>query len=47
MSKKAVLLGALAAIGGFLAFRKVQSDRAEQDLWTEATDPVQPKSDLR
>jgi hypothetical protein len=47
VSKKAVFLGVLAALGGFLAFRKVQAGRAEQDLWTEATDPVQPKSDLR
>jgi len=47
VSKKAVLLGVLAALGGFLAFRKIQAGRAEQDLWTEATDSVQPKSDLR
>jgi hypothetical protein len=47
VSKKAVLFGVLAAIAGFLAFRRIQAGRAEQDLWTEATDPVQPKSDLR
>jgi hypothetical protein len=47
VSKKAVLLGVLAALGGFLAFRKIQAGRVEQDLWTEATDSVQPKSDLR
>ena len=34
--KKLVVL-ALAGAAGFLAWRKVQSDQAEQDLWTEAT----------
>ncbi|WP_217651724.1 DLW-39 family protein [Mangrovactinospora gilvigrisea] len=37
---KKLLLVALAAIGGFLVYRQIQADRAEQDLWTEATDPV-------
>lgn len=46
MSKKLLLL-ALAVIGGLFAYRQVQSDRAEQDLWTEATDPVKPTTDLR
>lgn len=46
MSKKALFLGALAIVGGFLAFRKMQADRAEQDLWTEATDPVPSTPDL-
>lgn len=37
---KKLLLIALVAIGGFLVYRQVQADRAEQDLWTEATDSV-------
>jgi hypothetical protein len=38
--KKSLLLVILAAIAGFFVYRKVQADRAEQDLWTEATDPI-------
>ncbi len=34
--KKLIVLFALA-IGAFAIWRKVQSDRAELDLWTEAT----------
>ena len=34
--KKLVVL-ALIALGGLLVWRKVQADRAELDLWTEAT----------
>lgn len=34
--KKLVIL-AVVALGGFLVWRKVQADRAELDLWTEAT----------
>ncbi|CAM5384882.1 hypothetical protein SCALM49S_02531 [Streptomyces californicus] len=26
--------------GGLLVYRQIQADRAEQDLWTEATDSV-------
>ncbi|NGN63911.1 hypothetical protein G5C51_08335 [Streptomyces sp. A7024] len=37
---KKLLLIALAAVGGLLVYRQVQADRAEQDLWTEATDSV-------
>ncbi|MCD0482217.1 MULTISPECIES: DLW-39 family protein [Streptomycetaceae] len=37
---KKLLLIALAAVGGYFVYRQVQADRAEQDLWTEATDPV-------
>lgn len=37
---KKFLLVALAAIGGLLVYRQIQADRAEQDLWTEATDSV-------
>ncbi len=31
---------ALLAVAGAAVFRKVQSDRAEQALWAEVTDPV-------
>ena len=34
--KKLILL-ALIALGALAVWRKVQSDRAELDLWTEAT----------
>jgi hypothetical protein len=36
--KKLLVLAAAAA--GLAAWRKVQADRAEQDLWAEATDRV-------
>jgi hypothetical protein len=41
--KKLVVL-VLAGAAGFLAWRKVQGDQAEQDLWTEAT---RESADLR
>lgn len=34
---KKLLILVLVAIGGLLIWRKVQADRAELDLWTEAT----------
>lgn len=34
---KKLLVLALVALGGLLIWRKVQADRAELDLWTEAT----------
>jgi hypothetical protein len=37
---KKLLLIALAALGGLFVYRQIQADRAEQDLWTEATDSV-------
>ncbi|MGP3967837.1 DLW-39 family protein [Streptomyces sp. 6N223] len=37
---KKLLLLALAVIGGLLVYRQIQADKAEQDLWTEATDSV-------
>ena len=41
MAKK--LLGmALAAAAGGALLAKVRSTQAEQDLWSEATDPVEP-----
>jgi hypothetical protein len=37
---KKILLIALAAVAGLFVYRQIQADRAEQDLWTEATDTV-------
>ncbi|HEY3954605.1 MAG TPA: DLW-39 family protein [Streptosporangiaceae bacterium] len=34
---KKLLLVALIGVGAFALWRKVQGDRAELDLWTEAT----------
>jgi uncharacterized membrane protein YfcA len=34
---KKILVLVLLALGAFAVWRKVQSDRAELDLWTEAT----------
>jgi hypothetical protein len=41
--KKLVVL-AVAAAAGFLVWKKFQDDKAEQDLWTEATNEF---ADLR
>ena len=32
-----ILLATLLGLGAFAVWRKVQADRAELDLWTEAT----------
>jgi hypothetical protein len=42
VSKKKVLLFAAVAGAAYLGVRRVQSSRAEQNLWAEATDPVPP-----
>lgn len=34
---KKLLVLVLLGLGGFAVWRKVQADRAELDLWTEAT----------
>ncbi len=34
--KKLLLLGALAAIG-YVAYRQISASKAEDDLWTQAT----------
>jgi hypothetical protein len=34
---KKLLLLVVVALGAFAVWRKVQADRAELDLWTEAT----------
>jgi hypothetical protein len=35
--KKLIVLAAAAAAAGAVVWKKLQDDRAEQDLWTEAT----------
>jgi hypothetical protein len=37
---KKLLVVAVAAAAGFALWRKVESDKAEQALWAEVTDPV-------
>lgn len=37
---KKLLLIALIGVGVLAVWRKVQADRAELDLWTEATTPT-------
>ncbi len=37
---KRLLVTAGAAVAAFAVWRKVESDRAEQALWAEVTDPV-------
>ena len=34
---KKLLLLLLAAVGGFVVYRRVQAAQAEEDLWIEAT----------
>jgi len=37
---KKLLLLVLLAAGAFAIWRKMESDKAEQDLWAQATDSV-------
>ncbi len=37
---KKALVSILLGAGALAAWRRVQADKAEQDLWAEATDPV-------
>jgi hypothetical protein len=37
---KKLLFAILVAAGGLFLYRRVQAERAEADLWAEATDPV-------
>jgi predicted negative regulator of RcsB-dependent stress response len=37
---KKLLVLVLVAAAGFAVWRKMESDRAEQALWAEVTDPV-------
>lgn len=39
MMKKA-LVAAVVAAGGWLVYKRLQADKAEQNLWAEATDSV-------
>ena len=39
---KKVLLVAAAAVGAVLARKKLEESRAEQELWAQATDNVDP-----
>ena len=38
---KKVLLLLLAAAGGYLAWRRVEDDRQDRDLWAQVTDTVE------
>jgi hypothetical protein len=38
---KKLLLAGIVAAAGYLGYKKLQGDKAEQDLWAEATDPVE------
>jgi hypothetical protein len=37
---KKLLLLVLAGAAGFMLWRKLEADKAEQALWAEVTDPV-------
>ncbi len=37
---KKLLVLAAAGVGAFAVWRKVEADKAEQNLWAEATDAV-------
>lgn len=37
---KKILTLAVAAAAGFAVWRKLEADKAEQELWAEVTDPV-------
>ncbi len=37
---KKAIAAAAAVVAGFAVWRKMQSDKAEQELWAEVTDPV-------
>ena len=39
---KKIALVLVAGLGGYFAYKKTQSVKAEQDLWAEAVDPVSP-----
>jgi hypothetical protein len=41
---KKVLVAALAGIAGYLGWKRMQAEKAEQDLWAEATDEVPPST---
>ncbi len=37
---KKLLFVMIAGLGAFAVWRKIEADKAEQDLWAEATDSV-------
>lgn len=39
---KKLLLAGIVAAAGYVGYKKLQGDQAEQDLWAEATDPLAP-----
>lgn len=41
---KKFLFTAVLAVAGYLGYKRVKAEQAEQDLWAEATDPVQPRN---
>ena len=41
---KKVLLVVAAAVGALIARKKLEESRAEQELWAQATDNVDPSS---
>ena len=41
---KKVLLVVAAAVGALIARKKLEESRAEQELWAQATDNVDPAS---
>ena len=43
MFNKKLMFTALVAVVSYLGYKRVQADKAEQDLWAEATDPVAPR----
>jgi hypothetical protein len=44
---KKLLLVVLAVLGGWLAYRRLQADKSEENLWAVATDPVPPAGSVR
>ncbi len=40
--KGKLIVGAAVAAAAWLGYKRLQADKAEQDLWAEATDPVTP-----
>ncbi len=45
--KGKLLVGAVVAAAGWFGYKRLQADKAEQDLWAEATDPVTPPTSAK
>jgi hypothetical protein len=41
---KKILLAAVLVAGGWFVYKRLQSGKAEENLWAEATDPISPSS---